>query len=158
MISMVDFEKERPRLVRAAMTYLHNASQAEEAADYAIVRGMEAFDKYKPLHPSAWLFGILRNWCLHQIRDKKREEANRFWVPYPKSALEEVLLLELRDQVDRAVMKLTPEQWEAVYLREMLDLSYAEIASLTGKGEGAMRAIIHRARARLAPMLLDWAS
>lgn len=155
---MVDFEKERPRLVRAAMSYLHNPSQAEEAADRAIVRGMEAFEKFQPRHPGAWLFGILRNLCLHEIRDKKRDERTRFWVPYPKSALEEVLLLELRDLVDRAVMKLTPDQWEAVYLREMLDLSYAEIAQLTGKREGAMRAIVHRARARLAPILRAWAS
>jgi len=155
---MIDFEKERPRLVRAAMHFLHNSSGAEEAADRAIVRGMDAFERHKPRNPSAWLYGILRNLCLHEIRDRKKREEKRFWVPYPKSALEEILLLELRDAVDRAVLDLTPDQWEAVYLREMLELPYAEISRLTGKREGALRAIVGRARARLVPHLLDWAS
>jgi RNA polymerase sigma factor (sigma-70 family) len=154
----MDFEKDRPWLIRSAMSFLHNPSGAEEAADRAIVRATEAFEKSKPRYPRAWLFGILRNLCLHEIRDAKKQEANRFWVPPHRSALEEVLLLELREAVDQAVLDLTPEQWEAVYLREMLDLPYAEISKLTGKREGALRAIVGRARARLVPRLLDWAS
>jgi RNA polymerase sigma-70 factor (ECF subfamily) len=55
--------------------------------------------------------------------------------------------------VRRAVEELPPEQREVLVLREYHELSYREIAEITGATESAVKARLFRARQALAERL-----
>ena len=54
-----------------------------------------------------------------------------------------------------ALGRLTPDQREVVVLRFVADLPIEEVASLTGRTEGAVKSMQHRALAQLARTLRD---
>jgi RNA polymerase sigma-70 factor (ECF subfamily) len=51
--------------------------------------------------------------------------------------------------VQRAILELEPSFRECLLLRDVEDMSYEEIASVTGLPEGTVKSRIHRARAQL---------
>ena len=57
--------------------------------------------------------------------------------------------IELEQIVRRAIMDLEPEFRQLVVLRDVEDLSYDEIASVTGLPKGTVKSRIHRGRAQL---------
>ncbi len=54
-----------------------------------------------------------------------------------------------------ALGRLTPDQREGVVLRFVADLALKEVAALTGRTEGAVKSMQHRALAQLARTLRD---
>jgi len=56
-------------------------------------------------------------------------------------------------RVEAAFDKLTEEQREVVTLAHLVGLSRAEIAAQTGRSEGAVRVLLHRALAKLSGLL-----
>jgi RNA polymerase sigma-70 factor (ECF subfamily) len=61
----------------------------------------------------------------------------------------------VRDDVERALRLLVPEQREAFLLRHVEQLEYDEIARLTGSGASAVRMRVKRACDRLQQLLGD---
>jgi len=61
--------------------------------------------------------------------------------------------VEEQQAVHAALQSLTAPQREAVILRYLLDLSVEQTAELLGKRPGSVRALTHRALARLRPVL-----
>ena len=57
------------------------------------------------------------------------------------------------ERIERAFDQLTPEQREVVTLAHIAGLSRREIAEQTGKSEGAVRTVLHRALARIAELV-----
>jgi RNA polymerase sigma factor (sigma-70 family) len=63
---------------------------------------------------------------------------------------------ELRDRVQRALVKLPPEYREAVVLRDLEGRSYEEIAKVLGIRPGTVRSRIHRGREALRQLLAPY--
>jgi RNA polymerase sigma-70 factor (ECF subfamily) len=57
--------------------------------------------------------------------------------------------IELEAIVERAIAALDPEFREVLVLRDLEDLSYEEIAEITGLADGTVKSRIHRARREL---------
>lgn len=100
----------------------------------------------------AWLYRIARNciasWARTKGRDMSLDDVPDTVDPAPTPA---VILddEESRGHVWEAVAELPNSQRETVVLRYMNDLSIDEIATITKKSPGAVRLMLHRARARL---------
>jgi RNA polymerase sigma-70 factor (ECF subfamily) len=60
---------------------------------------------------------------------------------------------ELKNMVQKALMKVSVELREAVILRDLQDLDYKEIAQVLGIPEGTVKSRISRGRAELARLL-----
>src|SRR4029077_14402840 len=60
---------------------------------------------------------------------------------------------EARRRVDEAIAKLPPRYREALVLRDLMELEYADVASQAGITEQNARARVHRARAALRRMV-----
>jgi RNA polymerase sigma-70 factor (ECF subfamily) len=60
---------------------------------------------------------------------------------------------EAREQVHRALQKLSPELREAVILRDLQDMDYREIAGVLQVPEGTVKSRINRGRTELARLL-----
>jgi RNA polymerase sigma-70 factor (ECF subfamily) len=142
---------------------------AEDIVQEAFLRAFRAFPTYRGGEPKAWLFAIVRNCFLTWAGG--RATAARLLVDEgalsdaqslalanvadPEQETPEAALLRRRDaEAIRAVVENLPEPFrETLVLREMEELSYREIAALTGAPIGTVMSRLARARQMLCEML-----
>jgi len=65
----------------------------------------------------------------------------------------EILNRELANMLHRAILKLPPKHRAALYLREYVQMSYADIASVLGANLGEVKIWIHRGRAAVQSLI-----
>lgn len=107
----------------------------------------------------AWLFRAGKN----NLLDARRKELRRgdrplddavAERPAPEPGPEQVALAAARDAVVRtALAELSPDQREVLLLRFAGDFTGPEVAALTGRTLGAVKALQHRGLAALARVL-----
>ena len=115
---------------------------------------------------STWIFRISKNHCLNRLKylarrgAKRREDINEVDESRLHEALEPVappdqLLVARaeRDQVQRAIAQLDPDQRALVALRDIEGLTYEEIVEITELPLGTVKSRLHRARKKLADLL-----
>lgn len=125
-----------------------DADLAADAMQEAFVRAYDALATCR--HPDrfgAWFFRILRNQC-HNHRSRRRMHVPLEAVSLPASSRADARVerWELRDRMDAALGRLSPEQREAFLLRHVDGRSYAEMAALLEEPEERLRMRVHRAR------------
>jgi RNA polymerase sigma-70 factor (ECF subfamily) len=76
-------------------------------------------------------------------------DAKRANVAYVARPDDMVAGKQMEHVVRAAILELEPTFRECLVLRDVEDLSYDEIASITGLAEGTVKSRIHRARAQL---------
>lgn len=151
----------RDPVFRFAYRMLGEAAVAEEVAHDVFVFFIENPQKYRAERGSllSFLCGVTRNRIMHHFRKTKtRLEISSEEIEYiaePKDEIEadplSVLLeAELSAKVETAIAKLSPLLREVILLREMQELSYQEIAEITGAEISAVKVRLHRARKILA--------
>jgi RNA polymerase sigma-70 factor (ECF subfamily) len=105
-----------------------------------------------------WLFQVTRNQAVDFLRKRRRHEellSSVAQTPEKNDPTTEDDLLNRVDAgiVDEAVQGLTAPLRETVHLRYWEDLSYSEIALVTGQPIGTVRSRLHHARKRLSRAL-----
>jgi RNA polymerase sigma-70 factor, ECF subfamily len=103
-----------------------------------------------------WLFTVGRNRCLTLLRQQKtRGRLGASTDPEPRRDGPAALLEREEESrlVQRTLAEMPPEQREVLVLREYQELSYREIAEITGATESAVKARLFRARQAVAGML-----
>jgi RNA polymerase sigma-70 factor (ECF subfamily) len=104
---------------------------------------------------AAWLYRIAHNLVIDSFR---RKESGHIPLdpgisdrePTPD---EQAISGDERHQLHAAIAQLTPDQREVVLMRFIEERSNAEVAALTGRSEGAVKVMQHRALAALAKLL-----
>jgi RNA polymerase sigma factor (sigma-70 family) len=146
-----------------------DAAMSEDVVQDAILRAFRAFDQFRGGSARAWLFAIVRN-C---SRTAQASAGNRVALVVHESGLTEEAAAQLREHADpglspedellrkadvegvRSAIEAIPEPFrEAVVLRDLEDLSYAEVAEVTGVPVGTVMSRLSRGRAMLAKELL----
>ncbi len=128
---------------------------------YKAYQNLHAFDDTRPLRP--WLLRIATNEALNWLRSRRRErehvldgeasETALLSVPGGAEPEAEALQLEQRQSVREALARL-PEHYRTVLtLRFFNDLSYAEIAEITGQDANTVGVQLLRARSLLKAAL-----
>ncbi len=115
---------------------------------------------------STWLYRLTGNVCIDFLRRRKKEktiplyytdeenEEQELPLPHPAPAAEDQALLRLeQSQGAEAMAKLEPEYRQALILRVIDGLSYAEIAAATDVPEGTVKSRIARAREKMRRLL-----
>lgn len=101
-----------------------------------------------------WLFTIAARRRIDDIRSAKRRVARSERPPTPEptaaSAGEEAERAAALDRALDLVRTLPADQAEAVLLRVVADLSFAEVARIMGRREGTVRVLVHRGLKRLS--------
>ena len=101
-----------------------------------------------------WLYGIARHLLVGSVRRHRLEQSARdrlgILAEADRAEPSDVWL----DGLDEALAELAPELKEAVGLRVVHDLSYAELAEAVGTTPGAARVRVHRGLAALRARLL----
>jgi len=143
--------------VRFAVRMLGNRDDADDALQSAFVRGFRALGSCKdPNRFSAWLYQIVINECRTLVarrarRDRRfvRDEDELHAHPAPAVPGQ----LGDLEEIQRALDRLDAEQREAFVLKHVEELSYEEMAALTGANVSALKMRVKRACDRLRQLL-----
>jgi RNA polymerase sigma-70 factor (ECF subfamily) len=137
-----------------------NDQDAEDVVQEAYLRAFRYFEGFRGGNARAWLLKIVRNTFHNRLTQSGRLEAttafdeevhsDRCSSPSP-----ETLLLQSADgQLLRQALEALPLQYrELLILRELEDLSYAEIADAANIPMGTVMSSLSRARERLRKSL-----
>jgi RNA polymerase sigma-70 factor, ECF subfamily len=154
-------------LYRVALRKLGNQADAEDAVQDGLLSAYKHMDQFKGnSHISTWLTSIVLNSARMQLR---RRSNNRF-VPldsYGERGMdyldmfaddspdpEEMLRrTQLREVLERSMLKLSARIREAFRLRVIDGLSTREAAERLGVSEGTLKARLFRALKQITPVL-----
>jgi RNA polymerase sigma factor (sigma-70 family) len=137
-----------------------NTSDAEDVTQEAMLRAFRFFDTFRGESGRVWLLTIVRNTCLTWIRRQLPQQNSAEFDERAHTDLQASLTPEseyLRqatvEQVRRAIEHLPPEFREVVLMRELEQLSYKEIATVTQSPLGTVMSRISRARSMLRKLI-----
>jgi RNA polymerase sigma-70 factor, ECF subfamily len=146
-------------LYATALRLTRNRSDAEDLVQDTFVKAFRFSDRYqRGTNLKAWLYTILHNTWRNRLRDASREtvdvDSDRVEeaasLPGGPAALdtpERILLRETLDVDLQAALDGLPAAFrEAVWLRDVEEFSYAEIAEMLGVPPGTVMSRISRGR------------
>jgi RNA polymerase sigma factor (sigma-70 family) len=134
---------------------------ADDIVQDAMLRAYRAFDSFRGDNVKPWLLAIVRNCFLTAAHTARRTRSEPIieddqpgaddpaWTsetPDPESS---AISADERRQLDKVIALLPPEFQEVLVLREMEDMSYREIAQITGAPIGTVMSRLARARGLL---------
>ena len=147
------------RCARIAFRILGNREDAEEAVQDAFLRAYRALSSYQDRERFvAWMTRILVNQCRTLRAKTERREAlftDDVDPDYAHRHEGAASSTEVWPDLDRALAQLPAEQREAVVLRYGDDLTFEEMARITGAGESALKMRVQRAFVRLRTILQE---
>ncbi|MDX6504170.1 MAG: hypothetical protein QOE29_1295 [Gaiellaceae bacterium] len=145
-------------------SYLHmsvgNRHDAEDLTTLTFLKMLESIKRFRwqSVPFSAWLFRIAHNLAMDHFRAAKRVQPEEE-VPEPigseqLSAEVEAMRSIGRQSMLQMIEDLSPEQQQVLTLKFVFSFGNAEVASILGKTEGAVKSLQHRALASLQKKLV----
>jgi RNA polymerase sigma-70 factor, ECF subfamily len=150
-----------PRVYRYTVARVGNVAEAEDLTEEVFLKMLGAICdfRWRDVPFSSWLFRIAHNHiATHFRRNAQRggpaaELSDEMvdWRAGPAAMVEQRITME---EVRRATELLPEAQREVIALRFAVGLSIAETAKTLGKREGNVKALQHKAVAKLQKMLV----
>jgi RNA polymerase sigma factor (sigma-70 family) len=133
-----------------------NEHDAQDMVQEAYLRALRFFGGFQGTDARAWLLTIVRNTCYTWLKRNRSVELSGDFdeivltkesdEPDPEAS--HVLKVQVQ-LINEAIERLPIEFREVVILRELEELSYKEIAAITGIPIGTVMSRLSRARKRL---------
>jgi RNA polymerase sigma-70 factor (ECF subfamily) len=149
-------------LFAAAMRLARNRADAEDLVQDTLVKAFRFSGRFTPgTNLRAWLYTILHNTWRNRRRDAARDTVDidservdeAATLPDGPAALDTPERILLRDTLDadlQAALDALPEAFrEAVWLRDVEEFTYSEIATMLGVPIGTVMSRISRGRRQL---------
>jgi RNA polymerase sigma-70 factor, ECF subfamily len=144
-------------------SYLHmsvgNRHDAEDLTTQTFLKMLESIGKFRfrsaPF--SAWLFRIAHNLAMDHFRARRRWQPEEE-VPEPPGDEEPSAEAQAMQSIGRQSMlelieDLSPEQQQVLTLKFVFNFPNADVATILGKTEGAIKSLQHRALVSLQKQL-----
>jgi RNA polymerase sigma-70 factor, ECF subfamily len=146
------------RVYRHIYYRVGNTADAEDLTQKVFLKAWQAIGRFKKTASPflAWLFTISNNLVIDYYRSQKSNVPLERGLPYessdpgPEEAAETNLV---KQELNRAILRLSPDQQKVVMLRFVEGFSSRETASALGKSEVAVRGILFRALKQLRVIL-----
>ena len=152
----------------AAYSIVQHEADAEDIAQEAVIKAYKGLKHFRgDAKFSTWLMAITLNEARSRYRQAKsiqfdsldeREEAKGDYTPsiladwryIPSEQLERK---ELRQALQDALAKLSPQYREVIVMRDVRGMSITETAAATGANEGLVKTRLFRARLTMQKLL-----
>ena len=149
-----------------ALALTRNHAEAEDLVQETYVRAIGTMDSLRPdSNLKAWLFTILRNIWLNQLRKQRfgpqyleiehRDGVADCLTEPSKDALGIYMSKIETKQVRAAIQELPAQFREIILLREYEELTYRQIARILACPAGTVMSRLARARTRLRTVLSE---
>ena len=142
----------RPKLHRYCARMTGSVIDGEDVVQDSLMKAIEAFPQAGPItHFEGWLFRIAHNAALDFLRRRARQEAARSdedadMIVDPAASADD---RQVAAASLRTFMRLPVAQRSSVILMDVLGYSLQEIAGVIDSSIPAIKAALHRGRARL---------
>ena len=153
------------RIFNICYRFTGNSTEAEDLSQEVFLRVYRTLASYRSAYGgfATWMTSVTRNLLIDHYRRTKRDRItdsldDKMAIVENKESAgrrpdQQALLGELSGQVQAALTRLSPELREAVILRDLQQLEYAEIRLVLEVPEGTVKSRINRGRIELARIL-----
>lgn len=151
--------------------YMGNEEDAYDMAQESFIKAFRSLHSFKGDSSfGTWLYRIATNVCLDDIRRRKRKVTTISLderVPTGDGEIEKEAVdssptadivweqKELQQQVEKMLNTLKPEHKTVIVLRDMMELSYEEIAAVLNCSTGTVKSRLSRARNILRKIFIN---
>jgi RNA polymerase sigma-70 factor (ECF subfamily) len=159
------FEENARRIYALARRMIGDHEEALDVTQETFLRAVRNRRQLKPgLNISGWLIRVARNLCIDRLRARRRQRSASLDAVgagqiADDSALQEPaarsMATERQEQLEAALERLAPDHREILILRDIMDLSYQQVAETLDVPLGTVMSRLHRARAMLRKELGD---
>ena len=137
------------RVYRYIFSRVTDQMNAEELTSQTFLAVLEGLPKYRHNGKfGAWIFSIARNKIMDHFRLNKREgdsmDADEMAVLVDPQLTTQVEAQERAQALAELIHQLLPEQKELLRLRFVADLTYKEMAVISGRRSGAVKKSVYR--------------
>ncbi|RKI72891.1 sigma-70 family RNA polymerase sigma factor [Corallococcus sp. AB049A] len=143
------YEPLRPDLYRYCRQLTRSPWDAEDMAQETMARAFASLGimAEPPRSPRAWLFRVASNLWLNRMRQAREVPApDGMEVPEPATRAEP---RATREAAGTLLSQLSPQERAAVVLKDAFGMSLEETAEALSTTTGAIKAALHRGRAKL---------
>jgi RNA polymerase sigma-70 factor (ECF subfamily) len=159
-------QSHQKKVYNIALRMTKNPEDAQELSQDAFVRAFIAIKKFRGDSSFAtWLYRITMNVCTDFLR--KRNKASVISIEQSVYESQQTMQLadnepgpdeiseknQLKKLVKEAMDLLPPEHREVLILRDLLDMTYKDIANTLSINEGTIKSRINRARENLKKVI-----
>jgi RNA polymerase sigma-70 factor, ECF subfamily len=147
----------RPKLHRYCARMTGSVIDGEDVVQETMIKALEAFPSAGVVQPEGWLFRIAHNAALDFLRRRARGVANHSDQD-PEMMIDPTMVIRDREIAAtslRTFMRLPPAQRSSVILMDVLGYSLQDIGAVTQASVPAIKAALHRGRARLRELALE---
>ena len=141
-----------PNLRRYARALVGDRDGADDLVQDTLERAVRKFHLWRPGDLRAWLFSIMHNVFINQLKARKiapEVEIDEATIAAPIPTVTSVDVLDLQ----RALQNLAPEQREVLLLVALEDMTYAEVSTSLGIPIGTVMSRLSRGRERLRRLM-----
>jgi len=153
-----------------AMWLLHDSTDAEDIVQQSCIRAYKGFSQFRNDNAAGWFLTIVRNTSYNHLKQKQKAQNlvsfDEMAHSSDESAQSTLCTLSLNPEqlmeigaqkglVKKSMSKLSPENREIIYLREIAGYSYKEIASIVELPIGTIMSRLSRARCQLRKILIN---
>jgi RNA polymerase sigma-70 factor (ECF subfamily) len=147
-------ERHEPRVRRLAGYLLNDPQDAEDAAQEALAKVLTRIDQFRgEARFATWLYSLVTNTCRDLgERQRRRQHQALETAPEVGSALgphDLACQREQRAELARELEGLSNDQRHVMVMKDVLALSYEEIAEVLEMPVGTVKCHAHRGRARM---------
>jgi RNA polymerase sigma-70 factor (ECF subfamily) len=160
-------ERYQPMVFRTCMGFLHNKDDADDLTQEVFIQAYQSLPGFKGNAAfSTWIYRIAVNAALNKVRKQSQnglfqrienlfgsEKLNFPVIPENENPENILIQQEHRDWVQKTLNSLSENQRTAIVLSKYDELSQKEIAEIMKITEGAVEALIQRAKANLREKL-----
>ncbi len=149
--------KHRAKIFAMVCCMVRNEHDAWDLAQEAFLKAWQSIHRYEGRCSFyTWLYSITVNLTIYSLRRKGRRQEVELNEAIPSSLPNPSVnyqCTEIREQVDEALAKLSPEQRAVVVLKDLEGLQYHEIAEVLNLSMGTVMSRLFYARKKLQFML-----
>jgi RNA polymerase sigma-70 factor, ECF subfamily len=144
-----------PTLRRFARSLTHNADDADDLVQEALLRGVAKIESFQPgTNMEAWLLTILRNLFLTQCRRRRHETAYKVSLRTQRSSAHPSQFSAIQlGELQKSLASVPGSYREALLLVFAYGYSYDEAAAMCGCPAGTIKSRVNRARLQLSKQM-----
>jgi RNA polymerase sigma-70 factor, ECF subfamily len=154
-------------LTNYVFRFLGDTESSADVVQETMVKVFRNKDSYKSIAKfSTWIYTIAGNLAKTELQRRKRrnlfsissygEDNETYDIPDEQYQPDRMTDSGIKDEIiQKALLKVSDAYREMVILRDIQELSYEEIAEITGITVGTVKSRINRGRAQLQKLLKD---
>jgi len=148
---------ERP-IYRVCYRFVENREDAMDLAQEVFIKAFEHLGTFRRESSlKTWLYRIAMNHCINHVKKHTQEfvEVNEYTGSIRASVQSQLEEREQREQFRRLVKQLPPKQKAILEMRINEQLSYEEIAKISGRSVSTIKASVFFALEKLRKLVKD---